>query len=296
MAMAIILDGNATSAALRADIARQTAELKSKGWKTPHLAAILVGEDPASKAYVTNKVKDCHEVGYMSTLRTLPADVDEQQLLDEVAAINADPDIDGLIVQLPLPPHIEARKVTEAILPQKDVDGFHPINVGRMAKNLPCFVSATPLGILKLIEHYRLETSGRHCVVIGRSEIVGSPVSILLSRKTYPGDCTVTLCHSRTRDIGAFTRQADIVIAALGKPGFLTADMVGEGAVVIDVGISRVEDPGRKSGYALRGDVDFESVAPRCSYITPVPGGVGPMTRAALLWNTLQACRKEVYP
>ena len=296
MAMAIILDGNATSAALRADIARQTADLKSKGWKTPHLAAILVGEDPASKAYVTNKVKDCHEVGYMSTLRALPADVDEQQLLDEVAAINADPDIDGLIVQLPLPPHIEARKVTEAILPQKDVDGFHPVNVGRMAKNLPCFVSATPLGILQLIEHYRLETSGRHCVVIGRSEIVGSPVSILLSRKTYPGDCTVTLCHSRTRDIGSFTRQADIVIAALGKPGFLTADMVGEGAVVIDVGISRVEDPGRKSGYALRGDVDFESVAPRCSYITPVPGGVGPMTRAALLWNTLLACRKEVYP
>lgn len=294
--MAIILDGNATSAALRADIARQTAELKSTGWKTPHLAAILVGEDPASKAYVANKVKDCHEVGYMSTLRTLPADVDEQQLLDEVAAVNADPDIDGLIVQLPLPPHIDTRKVTEAILPQKDVDGFHPVNVGRMAKNLPCFVSATPLGILQLIEHYHLETSGRHCVVIGRSEIVGSPVSILLSRKTYPGDCTVTLCHSRTRDIAAFTRQADIVIAALGKPGFLTADMIGEGAVVIDVGITRVEDPGRKSGYALRGDVDFDSVAPKCSYITPVPGGVGPMTRAALLWNTMQACRKEVYP
>jgi methylenetetrahydrofolate dehydrogenase (NADP+) / methenyltetrahydrofolate cyclohydrolase len=293
--MAIILDGNVTSAAIRADIARQTADLKSAGGKTPHLAAILVGDDPASKAYVSNKVKDCHEVGFASTLRTLPADVSESQLLGEVAAINGDPDVDGLIVQLPLPAHIEARKVTEAILPGKDVDGFHPVNVGRMAKNLPCFISATPLGILQLIEHYKIETSGRHCVVIGRSEIVGSPVSILLSRKTYPGDCTVTLCHSRTRDIGAFTRQADIIIAALGKPGFLKADMVRDGAIVIDVGISRVEDPSRKSGYALRGDVDFEGVAPHCSYITPVPGGVGPMTRAALLWNTLQACRGDIY-
>jgi len=267
----------------------------SQGNRPPHLAAVLVGEDGASMTYVNNKVKDCAEVGFTSTLRHFDADISEEHLLAEVDAINKNPEIDGLIVQLPLPRHISARKVTDLIDPAKDVDGFHPVNVGRMAKTLPAYISATPMGIMQLIERYEVETEGKHCVVIGRSDIVGTPISILLSRKSKPGNCTVTICHSRTGDIAAFTRQADIVIAALGMPEFLTGDMVKEGAVVIDVGITRVDDPTKKRGYALKGDVKFDEVEPKSSYITPVPGGVGPMTRAALLLNTLLAAQGAIY-
>ncbi len=270
--------------------------MKSAGKKVPHLAVILVGHDGGSESYVRYKIKDCAEVGFHSTLRHFEDDITEAQLLAEVKAINDHPDIDGMIVQLPLPAHVDVEKVTDAIRPEKDVDGFHPFNVGRMAKNLPTYISATPFGIVKLIEHYGIETSGKRCAVIGRSDIVGSPVSMLLSRKGYPGDCTVTLCHSRTQDLGAITRESDIIIAALGRPEFLTADMVKDGAVVIDVGTTRVEDSSKKSGFALKGDVKFDEVAPKCSYITPVPGGVGPMTRAALLWNTLLAAQKKIYP
>ncbi|MCK5700934.1 MAG: bifunctional 5,10-methylene-tetrahydrofolate dehydrogenase/5,10-methylene-tetrahydrofolate cyclohydrolase, partial [Cyclobacteriaceae bacterium] len=260
-----------------------------------HLAAILVGNDGASETYVRYKVKDCEQVGFKSTLKRFDDSVTEEELLNEVEAINNDPDIDGLIVQLPIPDHISVQKVTDRIKPEKDVDGFHPVNVGRMAKSLPSYISATPYGIMQLIERYKIETSGKHCVVIGRSDIVGTPMSILLSRKAYPGNCTVTICHSRTKDIKAMTLQADIIIAALGSPGFLTGDMVKEGAVVIDVGITRVEDPSKKSGFALKGDVKFDEVEPKCSYITPVPGGVGPMTRASLLMNTLLAAENSIY-
>jgi methylenetetrahydrofolate dehydrogenase (NADP+) / methenyltetrahydrofolate cyclohydrolase len=294
--MAIILDGNKSSSDIRSEIKAQVEIIKSKGGKIPHLAAILVGDDGASQTYVSNKVKDCEEVGFGSTLKRFDANISEAELLNEIEAINNNPDIDGLIVQLPIPKHISVRKVTDLIKPEKDVDGFHPVNVGRMAKGLPSFIAATPYGILQLIERYKIETSGKHCVVLGRSEIVGSPMSMLLSRKAYPGDCTVTLCHSRTKDIKAMTLQADIIIAALGIPGFLTGDMVKEGAVVIDVGITRVADPSKKSGFSLKGDVNFDEVAPKCSYITPVPGGVGPMTRASLLVNTLLAAEKKIYP
>jgi methylenetetrahydrofolate dehydrogenase (NADP+)/methenyltetrahydrofolate cyclohydrolase len=241
------------------------------------------------------KVKDCEQVGFKSTLKRFDNSVSEEELLAEVERINADADIDGLIVQLPIPDHISVEKVTDRIKPEKDVDGFHPVNVGRMAKSLPAYVSATPHGIMQLIERYKIETSGKNCVVIGRSDIVGSPMSILLSRKSYPGNCTVTLCHSRTKDIKAMTLQADIIIAALGIPEFLTGDMVNEGAVVIDVGITRVPDASKKSGFSLRGDVKYDEVAPKCSYITPVPGGVGPMTRASLLMNTLLAAENAIY-
>ena len=240
-------------------------------------------------------MKDCEQVGFKSTLKRFDDTISEEELLAEVEAINDDPDIDGLIVQLPIPDHISVQKVTDRIRPEKDVDGFHPINVGRMAKSLPAYVSATPYGIMQLIERYKIETSGKHCVVIGRSDIVGSPMSILLSRKAYPGNCTVTLCHSRTKNIKEMTLQADIVIAALGSPEFLTGDMVKEGAVVIDVGTTRVPDPSKKSGFTLKGDVNYEQVAPKCSYITPVPRGVGPMTRASLLMNTLLAAEKAIY-
>jgi len=293
--MAIILDGNKTSLDIRGEIKTRVADIRAKGGKIPHLAAILVGNDGASEAYVSNKVKDCEEVGFTSTLRRFDATVSEDVLLQEIERINNDPDIDGLIVQLPVPKHISVQKVTERIRPEKDVDGFHPVNVGRMAKGLPTYISATPYGILLLLERYKIETSGKHCVVLGRSEIVGSPMSILLSRKAYPGDCTVTLCHSRTKDIKAMTLQADIIVAALGIPGFLTGDMVKEGTVVIDVGITRVADPSKKSGFSLKGDVNFDEVAPKCSYITQVPGGVGPMTRASLLLNTLLASEKKIY-
>jgi len=293
--MAIILDGKLTSQEIRNEIRVQVDEFVKNGGKTPHLAAVLVGEDGASKTYVNMKVKDCAEVGFKSTLKRFDESVSEDELLREVEAINADPDIDGLIVQLPLPDHISELKVTEMIKPEKDVDGFHPVNVGRMTKNLPAYISATPFGIMELLKRYNVETVGKHCVVIGRSDIVGRPMSVLMSRKSDPGNCTVTVCHSRTPDIPAHTKRADIVIAALGKPGFLTGDMVKEGAVVIDVGISRVKDESKKRGYALKGDVDYDSVAPKCSYITPVPGGVGPMTRGGLLWNTLLAAQKKIY-
>jgi methylenetetrahydrofolate dehydrogenase (NADP+) / methenyltetrahydrofolate cyclohydrolase len=293
--MATILDGKQTSADIRNEIREKVEIIKKQGGKIPHLAAILVGNDGASEAYVSNKVKDCEEVGFKSTLKRFDNSVSEEELLAEVERINEDADIDGLIVQLPIPRHISVQKVTDKIKPEKDVDGFHPVNVGRMAKSLPSYISATPYGILQLIERYKIETSGKHCVVIGRSDIVGSPMSILLSRKAYPGDCTVTLCHSRTKDIKAMTLQADIIIAALGIPEFLTGDMVREGAVVIDVGITRVADPTRKSGFSLRGDVKYDEVAPKCSFITPVPGGVGPMTRASLLMNTLLAAEKAIY-
>lgn len=293
--MAIILDGNKTSLDIRNEIKAQVDIIRNQGGKIPHLAAILVGEDGASQTYVSNKVKDCEEVGFGSTLKRFDTSISEAELLKEIEVINNNPDIDGLIVQLPIPKHISVQKVTDLIKPEKDVDGFHPVNVGRMAKGLPSYIAATPYGILQLIERYKIETSGKHCVVLGRSEIVGSPMSMLLSRKAYPGDCTVTLCHSRTKDIKAMTLQADIIIAALGIPGFLKGDMVKEGAVVIDVGITRVPDPSKKSGFSLKGDVDFDEVAPKCSYITPVPGGVGPMTRASLLVNTLLAAEKKIY-
>lgn len=293
--MATIIDGKKTSADIRLEIKDKVQSIKEKGGKTPHLAAILVGTDGASETYVSFKVKDCAQVGFKSTLRRFDDTVTEEELLNEVEAINNDPDIDGLIVQLPIPDHISVEKVTDRIKPEKDVDGFHPINVGRMAKSLPAYVSATPYGIMQLLERYEIETSGKHCVVIGRSDIVGSPMSILLSRKSYPGNCTVTLCHSRTKSIKEMTLQADIIIAALGIPEFLTGDMVKEGTVVIDVGITRVPDASKKSGFALKGDVKYDEVEPKCSYITPVPGGVGPMTRASLLMNTLLASENAIY-
>ncbi len=291
----ILLDGKATADRIRQDITAEVLQMRQAGEKTPHLAAILVGNNPASEAYVRNKVKDCEEVGFRSSLFRFERDVTEKELLAQIRAVNDDDDIDGLIVQLPLPDHISSERVTDTIAPEKDVDGFHPANVGRMAKGLPTYLPATPYGILLLLEHYQVETSGRHCVVIGRSHIVGSPMSILLARNAYPGNCTVTICHSRTKNLADLTRQADIVVAALGVPEFLKADMVKEGAVVVDVGISRVTDAGRKSGFALRGDVAFDEVALRCSYITPVPGGVGPMTRVGLLKNTLLAARRAIY-
>ncbi len=293
--MPIILDGKQASQQIRDEIALEVSKSKGSGGKTPHLAAILVGDNPASESYIRNKVKACDETGFKSTLDRLESTVSELELLNRIDEINTDADIDGLIVQLPLPQHISVQSVTEKILPEKDVDGFHPVNVGRAAKNLPSYISATPFGILKLLERFNIPTVGKHCVVVGRSEIVGSPISILLARKAYPGNCTVTLCHSKTPDIARHTSQADILIAALGRPEFVTEEMVKPGAVVIDVGISRVKDPSRKSGYALKGDVAYDQVAPKCSHISPVPGGVGPMTIASLLWNTLLSCKKAMY-
>ena len=293
--MAIIIDGKVTAQIIREEIADKVIEIKNKGGKIPHLAAVLVGDDAPSQTYVNGKVNDCKQVGFQSTLKTFDASISEAELLKVVEDLNDNPDIDGYIVQLPLPAHISAQKITEKIRPEKDVDGFHPVNVGRMVKNLPAYVSATPFGIMQLIERYKIETEGKHCVVIGRSDIVGTPMGILMSRKTYPGNCTVTICHSRTKDIKAIAKEADIVIAALGKAEFLTGDMVKDGAVVIDVGISRVPDATKKRGYALKGDVKFEEVEPKASDITPVPGGVGPMTRAALLHNTLLASQKIIY-
>ncbi len=290
-----LLDGKKTSEQIKNEIAEEVEVIKSQGGKVPHLAAILVGHDGASETYVNSKVKDCAQVGFRSSLLRFEDSITEEELLTEVQEVNEDEDIDGLIVQLPLPNHISVQKVTERIRPEKDVDGFHPVNVGRMVKGLPAYISATPYGIVQLLQRYNIDTAGKHCVVIGRSDIVGTPMSILMARKTNPGNCTVTLCHSRTKDIKAHTLQADIVIAALGIPEFLKGDMVKEGAVVVDVGITRVADETKKRGYALKGDVAFEEVAPKCSYITPVPGGVGPMTRATLLWNTLQSAKKAFY-
>ncbi|RDV16911.1 bifunctional methylenetetrahydrofolate dehydrogenase/methenyltetrahydrofolate cyclohydrolase FolD [Pontibacter diazotrophicus] len=290
-----LLDGKKTSEAIQNEIAAEVAELKANGGKTPHLAAILVGNDGGSVTYVNNKVLACERVGFESSLFHYEDTLSEEELLLKIKELNLDEEIDGFIVQLPLPKHIDAEKVLEAIDPVKDVDGFHPINVGRMVAGLPAYLPATPAGILQLLERYEIETSGKHCVVIGRSNIVGSPMSILMAKSAYPGNCTVTLCHSRTKDLPSFTRQADIIIAAIGKPEFVTADMVKEGVVVIDVGTTRVPDASRKSGFRLKGDVNFDEVAPKCSFITPVPGGVGPLTIAMLLKNTLKAAKKEVY-
>lgn len=285
-----IIDGKQTAAVIRGEIAAAVAEIRARGERVPHLAAILVGNDGGSETYVSHKVKDCEEVGFRSTLLRMPSSVTEEELLAKVRDLNQDPDLDGLIVQLPLPDHIRESRVIETIAPEKDVDGFHPVNVGRMAAGLPSFVSATPAGIMELLKRYNIPLKGAECVVVGRSNIVGRPVSILLSQKG--ADATVTVVHSRTRNIAESVRRADIVIAAIGQPGFITADMIKEGAVVIDVGTTRVDAPETKAGWRLKGDVDFENVAPRCSFITPVPGGVGPMTRVSLLLNTLQACKK----
>lgn len=290
-----LLDGKALSNTIKAEIAAEVEQLLQQGQRAPHLAAVLVGEDAASQVYVRNKVRACERVGFESTLIRRPATVTEAELLDIITQLNEDEAIDGFIVQLPLPKHINAERVTLAIRPEKDVDGFHPVNFGRMAQGLPAYLPATPMGILQMLERFNIETSGKHCVVVGRSNIVGTPISILLSRKAKVGNCTVTLTHSRTQDIAAELRRADIIVAAIGKANFVQADMVKEGAVVIDVGINRVEDASRKRGYRLVGDVDFEAVAPKCSYITPVPGGVGVMTVTSLLLNTLRAAKKEIY-
>lgn len=290
-----ILDGKALSIIIKERIKAEVETIKAAGGKVPHLAAVLVGNDGGSETYVGHKVKACEYVGFNSTLVRRDASLTEAELLDIVNALNQNPDIDGFIVQLPLPKHINGEKVLQAVDPKKDVDGFHPINVGRMMQGLDAYLPATPYGILQLLEHYRIETSGKHCVVIGRSNIVGSPMSVLLARNAYPGNCTVTLCHSRTHNLQQYTINADIIVAALGKPGFVTADMVKDGAVVIDVGTTRVDDATKKAGWRLSGDVDYENVAPKCSYITPVPGGVGPLTVTSLLMNTLRAAKGEVY-
>jgi methylenetetrahydrofolate dehydrogenase (NADP+)/methenyltetrahydrofolate cyclohydrolase len=289
----ILIDGKKISLELQSEIAAEVKELVAKGKKQPHLAAILVGDDPASQTYVNSKVKACDNVGFKSTLIRLEANVSEHQLLSKIADLNNDDDIDGYIVQLPLPRHISEQKIIEAIKPSKDVDGFHPINVGRLVLNLPTYVSATPFGIVTLLERYNIPTEGKHCVVIGRSNIVGSPMSILMAKNTNLANCTVTLCHSKTKDLKEHTLQADIIIAAIGRPNFVTADMVKEGAVVIDVGINRIHDTSTKSGFRLVGDVKFDEVSEKAGFITPVPGGVGPMTIASLLKNTLIAAKKE---
>ena len=293
--MAERIDGKKLSKIIKEEIAESVRQIRAEGGKIPHLAAVLVGENPASQVYVRNKVRSCEQVGFESTLLRLPAETTEAELLQTITRLNADAEIDGFIVQLPLPEHISEEKVTLAIDPAKDVDGFHPVNFGRMAQGLPCYLPATPFGILQMLERYEIPTEGKHCVVVGRSNIVGTPMSILLSRKAYPGNCTVTLTHSRTKDLTAEVRRADIVIAAIGRPNFVTADMVKEGATVIDVGINRIEDSSRKSGTRLVGDVDFEGVSQKAAFITPVPGGVGPMTVTSLLANTLKASRGEVY-
>ncbi|MCB0402585.1 MAG: bifunctional methylenetetrahydrofolate dehydrogenase/methenyltetrahydrofolate cyclohydrolase FolD [Flavobacteriales bacterium] len=284
-----IVSGTEVSNKVKDDIAREVEQIKTQGGKVPHLAAVLVGDDGASRTYVNAKVKACERVGFGSTLVKLDADISEAELLSEVERLNNDPDIDGYIVQLPLPKHIDEQKVTEAIAPEKDVDGFHPVSLGKMLLHLPGFLPATPAGILEMIKHYNIPTEGKHCVVMGRSHIVGSPMSVLMMRNDYPGNCTVTVVHSRTQNLKEITRQADILIVAIGKPEFVTADMVKEGAAVIDVGIHRIDDPSKKSGFRLLGDVKFDEVAPKCAYISPVPGGVGPMTIASLLKNTLLA-------
>jgi methylenetetrahydrofolate dehydrogenase (NADP+)/methenyltetrahydrofolate cyclohydrolase len=291
----VLLDGKRTAEQIKAEIAEQVAAITAHGGKVPHLAAVLVGNDGASETYVNNKVLDCKQVGFDSTLIRLPDDVSEDELLARIDELNHDDNIDGFIVQVPLPRHINETRVILAIDPLKDVDGFSPSSVGRMCLGLPTFISATPNGVMELLKRYNIDTSGKHCVVVGRSNIVGTPMSVLMSRNSNPGNATVTLVHSRTPDMAAICRTADILIVAIGKPDFVNADMVKQGAVVIDVGITRVPDSSRASGFRLTGDVDFASVSPKCSYITPVPGGVGPMTRASLLQNTLkaQALRKQ---
>ena len=291
-----ILDGKLLSENIKSELAAEVDIIRSRGGKIPHLAAVIVGENPASQVYVQSKIRSCEQVGFKSTLIQKSADTTEAELLEIVKQLNEDPDVDGFIVQLPLPKHIDEERITLAIDHRKDVDGFHPINFGRMAQGLPAFLPATPYGIVEILRRYNIETAGKHCVVVGRSNIVGTPVSILLSRKGYPGDCTVTLTHSRTRDLPGEVRRADIVVAAIGIPEFIKGDWVKEGAVVIDVGINRVPDETKKSGSRLVGDVAFDEVAHKSSHITPVPGGVGLMTVAALMVNTLKACKKEIYP
>ena len=290
-----IIDGKTVAAAIKKEIAQEVDNIIANGGKRPHLAAILVGHDGGSETYVANKVKACEECGFTSTLIRYEADITEEELLKKVDELNNDSDVDGFIVQLPLPKHIDEQKVTEAIDYRKDVDGFHPVNAGRLAIGLPCFLSATPNGIMELLSRYNIDTKGKKCVVLGRSNIVGKPMANLMMQKSIPGDATVTVCHSHTVNIAEECRQADIIIAALGQPHFLKADMVKEGAVVIDVGTTRVPDATRKSGFRLCGDVDFDNVAPKCSYITPVPGGVGPMTIVSLMKNTLLAGKREIY-
>jgi methylenetetrahydrofolate dehydrogenase (NADP+)/methenyltetrahydrofolate cyclohydrolase len=288
-----ILDGKKAAQAIKDELKIEVAQLVAEGKKIPHLAAILVGNNGASETYVAAKMKACEEVGFKSTLVTFEDSVPSIKLLNKIQELNNDPDIDGILVQLPLPKHIPGEQIINIIDPDKDVDGFHPVNVGRMVQGVSTFVAATPHGIMLLLEHYKIETKGKHAVVVGRSNIVGRPMSILLSENKSPGNCTVTLCHSQTKNIKELCLQADIIVAALGKPEFITADMVKEGAVIIDVGITRIEDATKKSGYKLKGDVAFETVAPKCSWITPVPGGVGPMTIAALLKNTYKSCLQK---
>jgi len=288
-----LLDGKIVSQAVKDDLKIKVAQLKKEEKKIPHLAAVLVGSNGASETYVASKVKNCEEIGFTSSLIRLSDSVSETELLNTIKKLNADDNIDGILVQLPLPQHISEQKIINVIDPLKDVDGFSSVNVGKMVQGLKTFIPATPYGILLLLEHYKIQTDGLNAVIIGRSNIVGRPMSILLSRNEYPGNCTVTLCHSRTKNLKEVCLQADIIIAALGKPSFLKEEMVKEGAVVIDVGITRVEDATKKNGYAIKGDVDFKNVAPKCSYITPVPGGVGLMTIAGLLKNTYEACRRN---
>jgi methylenetetrahydrofolate dehydrogenase (NADP+) / methenyltetrahydrofolate cyclohydrolase len=285
-----IMDGQLVSQATKDDLKLKVAELVQQGQKVPHLAAVLVGNNGASETYVASKVRTCEEIGYKSSLLRLEETISEAQLLAAIRELNEDEDVDGILVQLPLPKGISEQKVIDTIDASKDVDGFHSVNVGRMVQGLPTFIPATPYGIMLLLEYYRIDTKGMNAVVIGRSNIVGRPMSILLSAATNPGNCTVTLCHSHTRNIAEVCRNADLIVAALGKPGFLTGEMVKEGAIVIDVGISRVPDPSKKRGYSIKGDVNYDEVAPKCSYITPVPGGVGPMTIAGLMKNTFKAC------
>lgn len=288
-----ILDGKKAAQAIKDELKIDVAQLAAEGKKIPHLAAILVGNNGASETYVAAKVKSCEEIGFRSTLIRFDSDTPAIKLLDKIQELNTDPDVDGILVQLPLPKHIKESDVINAIDPDKDVDGFHPVNVGRMVQGIPAFIPATPHGIMLLLEHYKVETKGKHAVVVGRSNIVGRPMSILLSANSNPGNCTVTLCHSHTHNLKELCQQADIIVAALGKPEFVTADMVKEGAVVIDVGITRVEDSSKKSGFKLKGDVQYDTVAPKCSWITPVPGGVGPMTIAALMQSTFISCKMK---
>lgn len=290
-----IIDGKKTAADIKLEIAEEVKQMVSEGLRAPHLVAILVGHDGGSETYVANKVKACAECGFKSTLIRFEDDVTEERLLEEIDRLNSDPEVDGFIVQLPLPRHIDEQKITMAVNPAKDVDGFHPVNVGRMSIGLPCFLPATPAGIMQLLARYNVPTKGKRAVVLGRSNIVGKPMASLLMQKSNPGNCTVTVCHSATPDIKEICREADIIVAALGQPGFVTEDMVKPGAAIIDVGTTRVEDPTRKRGWRLCGDVDFENVAEKCSFITPVPGGVGPMTICSLMINTLQARKNNPY-
>lgn len=290
----MILDGKVASAEWKLKLAIEVNQLLSQGKRAPHLSAILVGNNGASETYIASKVKNCAEVGFKSSLFRFDSTISEVDLLNKIKEINDDDSIDGLIVQLPLPAHIDVQKVTETISPKKDVDGFHPVNAGRMMQNLPCYIPATPFGILLMLEHFKVETSGKSCAIIGRSNIVGMPMSVLMSRNGYPGNCTVTLCHSKTADIQSITLKSDIIVAALGKPYFLKAEMVKEGAIVIDVGITRMVSDKTKSGFKIAGDVDFENVSEKCSWITPVPGGVGLMTIVGLLKNTLTAAKNEI--